>query len=185
MSKNEKKDKQTVEETVSETTEETVENIEIDTDTITKELQAVIAKKNDELAQADDKYKRLVAEYDNFKKRSIKEKEALYTDSVCDVVKELLPVLDNMERAMNSFEDKDSEHYKGFEMILRQLNDTFGKIGVTEIEAVGCEFDPLRHNAVMHIDDDAFGENTIAEEFAKGYTYKDKVIRYSMVKVAN
>lgn len=184
MSKKEKKDTKPAEQTVSETTDETVE-IEIDTETITKELQAVIAKKNEELAASDDKYKRLVAEYDNFKKRSIKEKEALYTDSVCDIIKEILPVVDNLERAMNSFEDKENEHYKGFEMVLRQTMDIFTKLGVEEIEATGKEFDPLRHNAVMHIEDDAFGENTVAEEFAKGYTYKDKVIRYSMVKVAN
>ncbi len=184
MSKKENNDAKAAELNVSETTEDTVE-IEIDTETITKELQAVIAKKNEELAASEDKYKRLIAEYDNFKKRSIKEKEALYTDSVCDIIKELLPVVDNLERAMNSFDDKDSEHYKGFEMVLRQTMDIFTKLGVEEIKATGKEFDPLRHNAVMHIEDDSLGENTVAEEFAKGYTYKDKVIRYSMVKVAN
>ncbi len=152
---------------------------------IQEELQAVIEKKNEEIEQANDKYMRLVAEYDNFKKRSVKEKEALYTNSVCDIVKEVLPIVDNLERAMNSFEDKESEHYKGFEMVLRQTMDIFTKIGVEEIKAVGEAFNPELHNAVMHIDDENLGENVVAEEFAKGYTYKDKVIRYSMVKVAN
>ncbi len=163
-----------------------VEEAEItDNSKVIEELQTVIDKKNEEIEQSNDKYMRLVAEYDNFKKRTVKEKEALYTNSVCDIVKEILPVVDNLERAMNSFEDKESEHYKGFEMILRQTLDIFAMLGVTEIKAVGESFNPELHNAVMHIDDDTFGENTVAEEFAKGYTYKDKVIRYSMVKVAN
>lgn len=149
------------------------------------ELEQNIQKKDEEIASLNDKYMRLVAEYDNYKKRTIKEKEALYTSSVCDIVKELLPVMDNLERAMNSFEDKESEHYKGFEMVLRQTSDIFTKIGVEEIKAEGETFNPDLHNAVMHIDDDNFGENVVAEQFQKGYTYKDKVIRYSMVKVAN
>ena len=149
------------------------------------ELEQNIQKKDEETASLNDKYMRLVAEYDNYKKRTVKEKEALYTSSVCDIVKELLPVMDNLERAMNSFEDKESEHYKGFEMVLRQTSDIFTKIGVEEIKAEGETFNPDLHNAVMHIDDDNFGENVVAEQFQKGYTYKDKVIRYSMVKVAN
>ena len=149
------------------------------------ELEQNIQKKDEEIASLNDKYMRLVAEYDNYKKRTVKEKEALYTSSVCDIVKELLPVMDNLERAMNSFEDKESEHYKGFEMVLRQTSDIFTKIGVEEIKAEGETFNPDLHNAVMHIDDDNFGENVVAEQFQKGYTYKDKVIRYSMVKVAN
>ena len=149
------------------------------------ELEQNIQKKDEEIASLNDKYMRLVAEYDNYKKRTIKEKEALYTSSVCDIVKELLPVMDNLERAMNSFEDKESEHYKGFEMVLRQTSDIFTKIGVEEIKAEGETFNPDLHNAVMHIDDENFGENVVAEQFQKGYTYKDKVIRYSMVKVAN
>ncbi len=152
---------------------------------VIEELQQCIQNKNDEIEQSNDKYMRLVAEYDNFKKRSVKEKEALYTNSVCDIIKEVLPIVDNLERAMNSFEDKENEHYKGFEMVLRQTMDIFKKLGVEEIKATGKPFNPELHNAVMHIDDENFGENTVAEEFAKGYIYKDKVIRYSMVKVAN
>ena len=162
-------------------TQETVEQV----DEKVSELEQNIQKKDEEIASLNDKYMRLVAEYDNYKKRTVKEKEALYTSSVCDIVKELLPVMDNLERAMNSFEDKESEHYKGFEMVLRQTNEIFTKIGVEEIKAEGETFNPDLHNAVMHIDDENFGENVVAEQFQKGYTYKDKVIRYSMVKVAN
>ena len=140
-----------------------------------------------ELAELNDKYLRVMAEYDNFKKRTVKEKEAIYTDSVGDTVTALLPVLDNFERAIASFGDdaRESEFYKGFEMIYNQTLDIFTKLGVKVIEASGCEFDPNMHNAVMHIDDENYGENVIVEEFQKGYTYRDKVIRYSMVKVAN
>lgn len=162
-------------------TQETVEQV----DERVSELEQNIQKKDEEITELNDKYMRLVAEYDNYKKRTVKEKEALYTSSVCDIVKELLPVVDNLERAMNSFEDKESEHYKGFEMVLRQTNEIFTKIGVEEIKAEGETFNPDLHNAVMHIDDENFGENVVAEQFQKGYTYKDKVIRYSMVKVAN
>jgi len=174
-----KKEKETVQETV-ETNEQTQQ-----ADEKVTELEQNIQKKDEEIAELNEKYMRLVAEYDNFKKRTVKEKEALYANSVCDIVKELLPVIDNLERAMNSFEDKESEHYKGFEMVLRQTNDIFAKIGVEEIKAEGETFNPDLHNAVMHIDDENFGENVVAEQFQKGYTYKDKVIRYSMVKVAN
>ena len=127
----------------------------------------------------------LVAEFDNFKKRTIKEKENIYTDSVCDVVTEILPILDNLERALAAFENKESGEYKGVEMIQKQTLDIFAKIGVEQIEAVGASFDPQKHNAIMHIDDNTVADNIVVEEFQKGYSYKDKVIRYSMVKVAN
>lgn len=152
---------------------------------IVSELQDVIQKKNDEIADLDDKYKRIVAEYDNFKKRTVREKENLYSDSVCDTVSQILPIIDNLERALNSFEDKESEYYKGVDMILRQTLEIFEKIGVEGILTEGETFNPELHNAVMHIEDENLGENVIAEEFQKGYKYKDKVIRYSMVKVAN
>lgn len=157
----------------------------------TKEPKKPRAKKENplekELAELNDKYLRVMAEYDNFKKRTVKEKEAIYTDSVGDTVTALLPVLDNFERALASFgEDaKESEFYKGFEMIYTQTLEIFTKLGVKPIDAKDSEFDPNMHNAVMHIDDEAYGENVIVEEFQKGYTYRDKVIRYSMVKVAN
>ncbi len=147
-----------------------------DADTKSKELEAL-----------NDKYLRLLAEYDNFKKRTVKEKEAIYIDSVGDTVTALLPIIDNFERAIASFSDsdKESDFYKGIEMIYNQTVEAFAKLGVKTIEALGCEFDPALHNAVMHIDDENAADNVVVEEFQKGYTYRDKVIRYSMVKVAN
>lgn len=152
-----------------------------------QELKEMLSAKIDELAEQNDRYLRLLAEYDNYKKRTAKEKEQLKLDTVGDTVKELLPVIDNFERAMSAFsdEDKESEFYKGIEMIYKQCIDSFIKLGVTEIEALGEEFNPELHNAVMHIDDETIADNTIVEQFQKGYIYKDKVIRYSMVKVAN
>ena len=118
---------------------------------------------------------------------SLKEKEAIYTDSVGETVTALLPIIDNFERAIASFgeEDKQSEFYKGVEMIYNQTIDAFTKLGVSEIKALGEEFNPEFHNAVMHIEDETVADNTIVEQFQKGYIYRDKVIRYSMVKVAN
>lgn len=181
MAKKAKQAEEKINETAAEEVQETADNSEV----IQKELQAVIEKKNEEIAAMDDRYKRLVAEYDNFKKRTVKEKEAIYTGSVCDVVTEILPILDNLDRALAAFENKESGEYKGVEMISKQTLDIFAKIGVEEIKAVGETFDPEKHNAVMHVDDDSVGDNIVVEEFQKGYSFKDKVIRYSMVKVAN
>ena len=175
MAKKPKADIQNEEkETVKE--KETIESAEVN-----DELQ----KKIQELENMEDSYKRLVAEFDNFKKRTVKEKEAIYTDSVCDVITEILPILDNLDRALESFEDKENEYYKGVELVKRQTSEIFQKIGIEEVEAVGKTFDPELHNAIMHIEDENLGENTISMEFQKGYKYKDKVIRYSMVQVAN
>lgn len=127
----------------------------------------------------------VMAEYDNFKKRTVKEKEKLYADSVGDTVAKLLPVIDNLERALASFTDTENEFYKGFELVLKQTVEIFEKLDVKPIVSVGESFNPDFHNAVMHVEDDAAGENTVVEEFQKGYMYKDKVIRYAMVKVAN
>ncbi|MBQ4630753.1 MAG: nucleotide exchange factor GrpE [Clostridia bacterium] len=183
------------EETTEETTEETKKKPskakkEPQEDKKTKkqkEADAKVEALEKEISELNDKYLRVMAEYDNFKKRTQKEKEAIYTDSVGDTVTELLPVLDNFERALASFGDdaKESEFFKGFEMIYTQTRDIFTKLGVKTIETKDSEFDPNLHNAVMHIDDEEYGENVIVEEFQKGYTYRDKVIRYSMVKVAN
>ena len=161
------------------------------TDTVEKDLKTdidyekILSEKDSLLADNEEKYKRLLAEYDNYKKRTVREKEAIYTDSVRDTVEVLLPVIDNLIRALDSFEDKDSEHYKGVEMVLRQTQEAFQKLGIEKIKSVGEQFNPEVHNAVMHVEDDSVGANTVVEEFQKGYTYKDKVIRYSMVKVAN
>lgn len=145
----------------------------------------LLAQKDQEIAALKNQMMSLAAEYDNFKKRTVREKERIYTDSVGDTVAQLLPVLDNLERALSSFEDKDSEYFRGVDMVLKQTEDVFQKLGVEPIPTVGEEFNPELHNAVMHIEDETVTENTIVEEFQKGYRYKDKVIRYAMVKVAN
>jgi len=147
--------------------------------------EELLANKDAEISAKNEQYQRLLAEYDNFKKRTVREKEAIYSDSVKDTVAALLPVIDNIERALSAFEDKTTDQYKGVEMILTQTETIFKNMGVEEIKSVGEIFNPELHNAVMHIEDDTVTENTVVEEFQKGYTYKDKVIRYSMVKVAN
>ena len=163
------------EEVVEEISEETIDEV-AETETIEKE-------KYDELY---DKHLRLMAEYDNFKKRTQKEKEELGTFAVSATIEKLLPVIDNFERALDSVsEDEKNTFSEGVEMVYRQMMEILDKMGVSEIEAVGCEFDPEIHNAVMHVDDDSQDANFVVEQFMKGYKYKDKVIRYSMVKVAN
>jgi molecular chaperone GrpE len=131
---------------------------------------------------------RITAEFDNYKKRTAKEKEALYSDAVSDVISALLPVVDNFERALNapnSESDSKSPLKEGIEMVYKQLKDVMKNMGIEEIKCVGESFNPEFHNAVMHIEDDSYGENVIVEEFQKGYIFKEKVIRHSMVKVAN
>jgi len=138
----------------------------------------------DETAAANDRYLRLMAEYDNFRKRSAKEREAIYTDVRVDTVSKFLPVYDNLQRAMATA-TSDEAYKKGVEMTFNQLCEVFKKLGVEEIEAVGKTFDPTFHNAVMHIEDEDKGESEIVEEFQKGFKIGEKVIRFSMVKVAN
>lgn len=143
-----------------------------------------LEKKYNEL---EDKYLRLAAEYTNFQRRTREEKEALYTNATCDAVAELLPIMDNLQRASDTMADATDVKSvaDGVEMITKMALEVFSKLGVEPIEALGKEFDASLHNAVMHIDDDSFGTNEVVEEFQKGYKCKDKVIRYSMVKVAN
>jgi len=138
----------------------------------------------DELAAERDKYLRLAAEYDNFRKRSSKEREMIYSNARIDAISKLLPVYDNIERALN-MECSDEAYYKGVEMIMTQLTEVFSDMGVQEILAVGEQFDPNRHNAVMKIENPELGENTIAEEYQKGFILGDRVIRFSTVVVAN
>ena len=137
-----------------------------------------LEKKNYDL---NDKYLRVVAEYDNFRKRSLKERDGIYADAYIDAVKEILPIADNMERAEAYLTDDASS--EGVKMIMNSIHQALAKMGVTEIETK--TFDPNCHNAVMHIDDENYGENEIVEVFQKGYKKGDKVIRYAMVKVAN
>jgi len=148
-----------------------------------KSLKEENKKLQEELDSLKDRLLRTVAEYDNYRKRSIKEKENIYTDACEDVLKDMLPVLDNLERALvvdGSAEDLK----KGIEMTVKQFNNSLEKLGVEEVDASG-EFDPNLHNAVMHAEDENLGKNQIAEVFQKGYKKGSKVLRYSMVKVVN
>ena len=137
-----------------------------------------------ELNGANDRYLRLLAEYDNYRKRSQKEKDNLYGDIRADVVTKFLPVYDNLVRALAQTTE-DEAFRKGVEMIMTQFCTTLEKLGVTKIESMGKTFDPKLHNAVMHVDDGEKGENEIVEVFQKGFKLGDKVIRFAMVKVAN
>lgn len=141
--------------------------------------QAEAAKK--EAGEATEKYLRMMAEYDNFRKRTAKEKEGVYADAYADCIENILPVLDNLSRAAGS--DNFEAVKKGLEMTEKAFSDALSKMGITEIETK--TFDPNLHNAVMHIEDDAYGEGEIVEVFQKGYRKGDKIIRYAMVKVAN
>ena len=136
------------------------------------------------LAQEHDSYLRLAAEYDNYRKRSQKEKESLYTDIRSETVEKFLPVYDNLERALAQ-ETQDAAFKKGVEMTMNQLVSVREKLGVVSFGAAGEVFDPQLHNAVMHVEDEALGENVIAEVFQKGFKVGDKVVRFAMVKVAN
>ncbi|MFR1707932.1 MAG: nucleotide exchange factor GrpE [Clostridium sp.] len=145
-----------------------------------KEEIKELKEENDSLK---DKLLRTVAEYDNFRKRTAKEKENIYTEACADVLKEMLPVLDNLERAV-SVEGSAEDLKKGIELTINQFKDSFEKLGVEEIASDG-EFDPNFHNAVMHMEDENLGKNQVAEVFLKGYKKGDKVLRHSMVKVVN
>ena len=142
----------------------------------------------EQIKKWEDQYTRLYAEFDNYKKRSTREKDARYADAVIDTVEALLPVYDNLERAL-AVEVESEEAKKvltGVELVAKQMRDVLQNLGVTPINALGEEFDPNLHNAVMHVEDETVTENTIVEEFMKGYIYNGgRVVRHSMVKVAN
>ena len=132
----------------------------------------------------NEKYMRTLAEYDNYRKRTIKEKESIYPEAKAVVIEKFLPVMDNFQRAIDSAENKDG-FYEGVVMLKKQMDDVLSSLGVEEIKAVGEEFDPTYHNAVMHVEDENLGENIVAEELQKGYKIGDRIVRHSMVKVAN
>ncbi len=138
-----------------------------------------------EVAELKDKMLRHAAEFDNFKKRTAKEREDLYAMSVCDTVEKILPVKDNLERAVMSADTEEGSVLDGVKMVLKQLDEALGGLGVEKIATVGEVFNPELHNAVMHEENDAFGENTVSEELMSGYTCKGRVVRFAMVKVAN
>lgn len=170
---------ETVEEVVEEAVEETAEE--------TTEETAKKDAKDEKIEELSDKLLRQMAEFDNFRKRSEKEKAAMYDIGAKNVIDKLLPIVDNFERGFTTVaeEDKEDAFVAGMEMVYKQLMTMFETIGVKPIEAVGKEFNPDLHNAVMHVEDESVGENIIVEELQKGYTYHDIVVRYSMVKVAN
>ena len=150
-----------------------------------KDREAELKETAEKLIQAEkEKYLRLCAEYDNFRKRSQRERDTLYADIKADTLLKFLPVYDNLERALAT-PTEDEAYRRGVEMIMTQFCTTMQKLGITEIEALGQKFDPNVHNAVMHIEDEAFGENEVVEVFQKGFMLNDKVIRFAMVKVAN
>ncbi|MBQ3568919.1 MAG: nucleotide exchange factor GrpE [Anaerotignum sp.] len=180
--------------------EETVETVDEAVETVEAEAVEegeveVLDEKDEKIAQLEqqaadhlDKYQRCLAEFDNFRKRTVKEKASMYDDGVRSTVEKLLMVIDNLERAVAVQEGKADENdafFKGVKMTLTQFQDVLRGIGVEEIKAVGEKFDPNLHAAVAHEDNEEYGENEVVLEMLKGYKYKDKVIRHSMVKVAN
>ena len=184
-------DEKIVEETVEKTEDNAVsddeevtgENKEEDELSMAKKLKEENKNLKEEIANNKDRLLRLTAEYDNYRKRTAKEKEGLYADAYMDVIKELLPTIDNLERAINS-EGNLEDLKKGIEMTMKGCKDAFAKLGIEEIDASGT-FDPNFHNAVMHVEDEKLEKNVVAEVFQKGYKKGDKVIRHTMVKVAN
>ena len=144
-------------------------------------------KKDEQIEELTDRLTRQMAEFDNFRKRTEKEKSAMYEVGAKDIIEKILPVIDNFERGLSAVteEQKDDSCVTGMEMVYKQIMTTLDGVGVKVIEAVGQEFNPDLHNAVMHVEDEEAGENIIVEEFQKGYTYRDSVVRHSMVKVAN
>ena len=167
------------------------ESAEAGTEEAKEEQEVKDEAKNDEAAsELEARYMSLYAEYDNYRRRTQKEKDNLYADAIATVTKEFLTLIDNLDRAVDGAKRSDESSLdkviQGMELVGRQAQDTLAKIGVEEIPAErGTKFDPNLHDAMMHVDDDEFEENVVVEEFQKGYTYHDKVIRHSMVKVAN
>ena len=152
-----------------------------DVEELQKKLEESTAKSEEYL----DRLRRTMAEFDNFRKRTQKEKEQIFDRGAKDVLEQILPVIDNFERALAGNDKKDDSFAKGVEMIYKQLLGALESLGLQEIEACGKPFDPNYHNAVTHVEDENVGENEVVEVFQKGYKYKDTVIRCSMVKVAN
>lgn len=159
---------------------------EAETFTLTREQMEKMEGLAKSLAEEHDQYLRLAAEYDNYRKRTAKEKESIYADAKIDTIKGMLPVYDNLERGLAQFGAGDDDpHKKGLEMIFNQYKEALTKLGVTPIDCLGKEFDPERHNAVMHIEDESCGENTVVEVLQQGFMLGEKVLRFAIVKVAN
>ena len=143
--------------------------------------------RDEKIEELTDRVKRQMAEFENFRKRTEKEKSTMYEMGARDMIEKILPIIDNFERGLATIPEdaKETPFAEGMEKIYKQLQKTMEDAGVKVIEAVGKEFDPNLHNAVMHVEDESLGENVVAEELLKGYTYRDSVVRHSMVKVAN
>ena len=169
----------------AESAETTQENKEPETYTVTREQMETMEKLAGQLATLNDQHLRLAAEYDNYRKRTAKEKETIYRDAKVDTISKFLEVYDNLERAVSQSGDEENVHKKGMEMIFHQLEGILEKLGVTVEDPAGKPFDPEKHNAVMHIDDENLEENTVAQVFQKGFLLGDKVIRFATVQVAN
>ena len=178
------------EETVQ--TEESEEPVQEDAEEKTSEKKGLFGKKkkdkkDEKIEELTDRVKRQMAEFDNFRKRTEKEKASMYQIGAREVIEKILPVVDNFERGLATVpeEDAGNPYAEGMEKIYKQLMTVLDDLGVKAIEAVGQEFNPDFHNAVMHVEDEDAGENVVVEEFQKGYLYKEQVVRHSMVKVAN
>ena len=156
-----------------------------ETFTVTKEQMEKMESLAGQLEGANDKFLRLAAEYDNYRKRTAKEKETIYQDAKMETIGKFLEVYDNLERAVGQAGDEENVHKKGMEMIFHQLETVLEKLGVTVVDPTGEAFDPERHSAVMHIDSEELGENTVSQVFQKGFLLGEKVIRFATVQVAN
>ena len=163
----------------------TPERQEPETFTLTKEQMEKMEGLAEQLSALNDQHLRLMAEYDNYRKRTQKEKESIYQDAKADTITKFLEVYDNLERAVMQEGDEENVHKKGMTMIFHELQGILEKLGVTVIDPAGQPFDPERHNAVMHIDDEALGENVVSQVFQAGFMLGDKVLRYAIVQVAN
>lgn len=181
----EEQEKNVCPEQPEEVTEEYRPEETAETFTVTREQMEKMEKLAAQMAILNDQHLRLAAEYDNYRKRTTKEKETIYQDAKLDTIAKFLDIYDNLERAVTQAGDDDNVHKKGMEMIFHQLQGVLEKLGVTVIDPAGQPFDPARHNAVMHVDDENLGENIVAQVFQKGFLLGDRVIRFATVQVAN
>ena len=181
----EEQEKNVCPEQPEEVTEEYRPEETAETFAVTREQMEKMEKLAAQMAILNDQHLRLAAEYDNYRKRTTREKETIYQDAKLDTIAKFLEVYDNLERAVTQAGDDDNVHKKGMEMIFHQLQGVLEKLGVTVIDPAGQPFDPERHNAVMHVDDENLGENVVAQVFQKGFLLGDRVIRFAVVQVAN
>lgn len=188
------KEKDKVEESKEEKSEEEKEDSETEENSELEEKKKESSKlfkkkkdkKDEKIEELNDKYTRLFAEFDNFRKRSEKEKKAMFEVGAKSVIEKILPIIDSFERGLATISEEEKTGFaEGMDKVYKQLITSLEEAGVKQIEAVGQEFDPNLHNAVMHIEDESLGENIVAEELQKGYIYRETVVRHSMVKVAN